>query len=996
MRSQYIVVKNEFCQEQQQRTFVAGGDDGNEREGRARFMRNVKTEWIAAGEECPSVRPPSPAASSTSSSSSSSIINLDDLEEHIQQWMHEDGQLMNNDEHDVQLLGEYQRPQNNLPSAGVNPPMSAAKTLEALRANPNGISNAILNACKRGNPFILFSATQRAIIRCSLSPEATFKQISEETARRWKTLPVAEKQVYKRHAKELQQIAAPEPKAGQIRAFCCLWNGCIFESNSESGLFQHISISHISLLSAPLFCMWRPCNRGPSKNNPFKSVTNLMKHIRERHGGGQIVQANDWTFSRAYFVYVPPAQQLTLGSNVKIVPTSNSPNIGKTGLFINHPYGKAPSQQFACAQPILYEAVVARLQAQKANEGTSEQQKQKQQQQQMQQHRLNDTIERQRQPVNDGKMLLEGYLRANNQPQQHLGKSTGAGMVPQGYSGSNNQYRQPLENSTATLPQGYSGSNNQYKQLLENSTATLPQGYSGSNNQCQQYDNNFRAVPSERYHGPNKQQLQPVCNNNNNNAIGELSEMYVRLTNQYPQHFNDDIGTGTLPQGYSGSNNQYRQPLENSTGTLPRGYSGSNNQYRQHLENNSTGTRMFSPGYSGSNNQYRQPLAISTGTGIFPRGYSGSNSQYRQPLENNSTGTRMFPQGYSGSNQYRQPLENSTGTRMFPQGYSGSNNQYRQPLENSTGTGIQGYSGSNNQYRQPLENSTGVLPDSERYSESSDQLQQHQPMNNSNMPYCQGAFRSTTDELVLEKVDTNQTLKLRAVLINGITVHFPASAEVVVLPPGTLSADQTQQIIIYNKKKDSATASRPSSPMTPLISSPTAAGGVEFQFPSPTPGNVSSLDQKRLRVDTPAEWQPSIVGQKRQHRTDHQTETMPTVSDGTGISETSFSGDVSPVPTVKEEPMAIGTAAEEEKNGTSETHSCANVKQKDEAKEGQKNLAESALNTEPNRTLLTDIDLNRLDAKATNLLLINKSLNSAEFFVAQSAKGLLPPGKKVN
>uniref|UniRef100_A0A914I064 Uncharacterized protein n=1 Tax=Globodera rostochiensis TaxID=31243 RepID=A0A914I064_GLORO len=367
----------------------------------------------------------------------------------------------------------------------------------------------------------------------------------------------------------------------------------------------------------------------------------------------------------------------------------------------------------------------------------------------------------------------------------------------------------------------------------------------------------------------------------------------------------------------------------------------------------------------------------------------------------------MFPQGYSGSNnQYGQLLENSTGTGTLPQGYSGSNNQYGQLLENSTGTGTlpQGYSGSNNQYGQLLENSTGVLPDSEGYSESSDQLQQHQPMNNSNivMPYCQGAFRSTTDELVLEKVDTNQnqqTLKLRAVLINGFTVHFPASAEVVVLPPGTLSADQTQQIIIYNKKKDSATASgaeansdaqkrtqlqavdrsqsplivsnnaigRPSSPKTPLISSPTAAGGVNFQFPSPTPGNVSSLDQKRLRVDAPAEWQPSIVAQKRQHRTDHQTETMPTVSDGTGISETSFSGDVSPVQTV------IG-AAEEEKNGTFEMHSYANVKQKDEAKDGQKNLAESALNTEPNRTLLTDIDLNRLDAKLScSLVKVPKS-----------------------
>uniref|UniRef100_A0A183BYA9 HMG box domain-containing protein n=1 Tax=Globodera pallida TaxID=36090 RepID=A0A183BYA9_GLOPA len=965
MRSQYIVVKNEvaaainqnqFCQEQQ-RPFVAGGDgsgSSNEREGRARFMRSVKTEWIAAGEECPSFRPPSPADSSASSSSSSSIINLDDLEEHIQQWMQEDGHLMNNDEHDVQLLGEYQRPQNNLPSGGVNPPMSAAKTLEALRANPNGISNAILNACKRGNPFILFSATQRAIIRCSLPPEATFKQISEETARRWKTLPVAEKQVYERHAKELQQIAAPEPKAGQLRAFCCLWNGCVFESNSECGLFQHISISHISTLSAPLFCMWRPCNRGPNKNKPFKSLTNLMKHIRERHGGGQIVQANDWTFSRAYFVYVPPAQQLTLGANVKIIPTSNSPNIGKTGLFINHPYGKVPGQQFACAQPILYETVVAHLQAQKADEGTSKQQQQQQQMQQ--QHRLNDTIERQ--PVNDGKMLLEGYLRANNQPQQHLAKSTAAGMVPQGYS--------------------------------------------GSNNQCQQYDNNSRAgMPSERYHGPNKQQLQRVCNNN---AIGELSEMYVRLTNQIPQHLdNDDIGTRTLPQGYSGSNDQYRQPLENSTGTgmlppgysgsnnhlenttgtLPQGYSGSNNQYRQPLEN-STGTGML-PGYSGSNNQYRQALQNTTGN--LPQGYSGSNNQYRQLLEN-STGTGMFPQGYSGSNnQYRQLLENSTGTGMFPQGYSGSNNQYRQLLEDHSTDGIflQRYSGLNNQYRQPLENSTGTGMFLQGYSGSNNQ-------------YGQLLENSTG---MLPDMDTNQTLKLRAVLINGFTVHFPASAEVVVLPPGTLSADQTQQIIIYNKKKGSATASeaeansdaqkrtqvqaadrsqsplivsnnaagRPPSPMTPLSSSPTAGAGgdVDFQFLSPTPGNVSSLDQKRLHVDAPTEWQPSIA-QKRHHRTDHQTETMPTVSDGTGISETSFSDDVFPVPTVKEEPMAIGVA-EEEKNGTSETHSCANGKQTEEAEEGQKNLAKSALETEPNRTLLTDIDLNRLDAKATNIFI---------------------------
>uniref|UniRef100_A0A183BYA8 Uncharacterized protein n=1 Tax=Globodera pallida TaxID=36090 RepID=A0A183BYA8_GLOPA len=66
MRSQYIVVKNEvaaainqnqFCQEQQ-RPFVAGGDGGgssNEREGRARFMRSVKTEWIAAGEALPPI-----------------------------------------------------------------------------------------------------------------------------------------------------------------------------------------------------------------------------------------------------------------------------------------------------------------------------------------------------------------------------------------------------------------------------------------------------------------------------------------------------------------------------------------------------------------------------------------------------------------------------------------------------------------------------------------------------------------------------------------------------------------------------------------------------------------------------------------------------------------------------------------------------------------------------------------------------------------------------
>lgn len=130
----------------------------------------------------------------------------------------------------------------------------------------------------------------------SENPEAGFGEVSRIVGLEWKKLNDEQKKQYEARATFIAEerarndLLTPPSKQlqpGQIHVYCCRWNACNYQFDSQEGLYEHIKTSHTSKIiigsENQFICLWTSCLKYRKEGKPFPSLPKLHRHLKEKH-----------------------------------------------------------------------------------------------------------------------------------------------------------------------------------------------------------------------------------------------------------------------------------------------------------------------------------------------------------------------------------------------------------------------------------------------------------------------------------------------------------------------------------------------------------------------------------------------------------------------------------------------------------------------------------------------------------------------------------------
>uniref|UniRef100_A0A914L9F7 HMG box domain-containing protein n=1 Tax=Meloidogyne incognita TaxID=6306 RepID=A0A914L9F7_MELIC len=220
-----------------------------------------------------------------------------------------------------------------------------------------------LNA-KSKSGYILFSAEVRKRVM-NENPLAGFGEVSKIVGIEWKRLSDEDKRDYE---SRVQFIAAERAKAelltpnsklpqpGQIRIYCCRWQQCDFQFDTQDGLYEHIRTSHTSKLDndTQFACLWNSCLKYRKEGKPFPSLPRLNRHLKEKHLASAMRLVFPNQRAKNFFVYTPVKQEIssfpsTSNGGSHHYTKGGHNNLNEThGHFVHYPYGDVPANPVAC------------------------------------------------------------------------------------------------------------------------------------------------------------------------------------------------------------------------------------------------------------------------------------------------------------------------------------------------------------------------------------------------------------------------------------------------------------------------------------------------------------------------------------------------------------------------------------------------------------------------------------------------------------------------
>uniref|UniRef100_A0A915LDS9 HMG box domain-containing protein n=1 Tax=Meloidogyne javanica TaxID=6303 RepID=A0A915LDS9_MELJA len=221
-----------------------------------------------------------------------------------------------------------------------------------------------LNA-KSKSGYILFSAEVRKRIM-NENPLAGFGEVSKIVGIEWKRLSDEDKRDYESRAQfiaaerakaELLTPNSKLPQPGQIRIYCCRWQQCDFQFDTQDGLYEHIRTSHTSKLDndTQFACLWNSCLKYRKEGKPFPSLPRLNRHLKEKHLASAMRLVFPNQRAKNFFVYTPVKQEISSfpstsnGGSHHYTKGGHNNNLNEThGHFVHYPYGDVPANPVAC------------------------------------------------------------------------------------------------------------------------------------------------------------------------------------------------------------------------------------------------------------------------------------------------------------------------------------------------------------------------------------------------------------------------------------------------------------------------------------------------------------------------------------------------------------------------------------------------------------------------------------------------------------------------
>ncbi|KAI3413369.1 Protein polybromo-1 [Globodera pallida] len=239
---------------------------------------------------------------------------------------------------------------------GVTPTDTASTSTTPVTTETWLATQPKLNA-KSKSGYILFSAEVRKRVMHE-NPEAGFGEVSKIVGIEWKRLSTEQKRQYESRAQFIAEerakaaLLTPSNKSlqpGQIYVYCCRWQQCDFQFDSQEGLTEHVWTSHTQQMDGgvdnPFACLWNSCLKYRRESKPFPAFARLKRHLKERHLNTAARAISPKQRTKNFFIYLPPPPTANGHS------TSASKNITGVeagGRFVHHPYGKAPPNPMPC------------------------------------------------------------------------------------------------------------------------------------------------------------------------------------------------------------------------------------------------------------------------------------------------------------------------------------------------------------------------------------------------------------------------------------------------------------------------------------------------------------------------------------------------------------------------------------------------------------------------------------------------------------------------